>query len=126
MTGTTDPMLALLEEAEWTAPQGRPSKESPYLAVIAKAHADQKAYAIPVTLNGKTAEDQDKDLQKHVLQMRRAGSQIDGTPSVLVQAGEVNRKTGEVRITFKTRPKITRKRNPDAAATAPEAANTNG
>ena len=125
-TTSTDPMLALMEEAEWTAPQGRPASTSPYLTVITKANTDGKAYAIPVTLNGDTPEAQDKDLQKHVLQMRRAGKQIEPNVTVLVQAGDIDRETGAVRLTFKTREAIKRPRNAEAAASAPETGNTNG
>lgn len=118
-SATADPMLDLLEDAEWTAPQGRPQKLSPYLGIVKKAQEDDKAYAIKVSLNGKTVDEQFKDRDKHVLLFRKAGSQLDTPATVLVQCGEVDPRTGEVKITFKVREKITRKRSQEAVESTP-------
>lgn len=122
-TKNTDPLLALLEDAEWSSPQGRPVKTSPYLGIVQKSQADGKPYAINITLNGKTADEQFKDLGKHVQQFRKAGSQMEPPVTVLVQAGEVDLKTGNVKVTFMTRDKITRARKEQTAeATVTESA----
>lgn len=116
-------ILDMLEEAEWTAAQGRGAQASPYLPAVQKSWDARpegskmgKAFSFTVTLNGKSQEEQDKDLARNENQLRRCGRQVSNGPcSVLVQHGDVNRKTGEVRITFTTREKITRTQTPAAA-----------
>lgn len=125
-TPAVDPMIAALEEAEWTSGAGRPKKESPYLGIVKHANEQGKAFAINVTLNGKNGVERAQDLSKHIMAFRKAGSQMEPQVTVLVQAGEVDENTGDVRITFKTREKITRNRSQEAVASAPAAANTNG
>jgi hypothetical protein len=122
-----DPLAAFgLEEVTWEPKQGRKAAApSPYLPAVEASWAGKaadskmgKAFAFTITLNGSDQVEQDKDLTKHIGALRRAGRQMDPPVSVLVQAGEVDRKTGEVRVTFTTREKITVKAKDEAAPAA--------
>lgn len=116
-------ILSMLEPVdEWVnrSPIGREAEPSPYLPAVQKSWSERgeadkdgiqlgKAYSFSVTLNGKSPEDQDKDLKRHVNYLHKAGKQVDGGPvSVQVQQGDINRKSGAVKLTFRTRTKITR------------------
>lgn len=107
---TADPLFEALEEAEWTSTSGRQAQASPYLGVIQHALDTGKTFALTVTLNGRNTQDRVKELGKHVLAFRKAGGQTEPACSVLVQAGEIDEKTGDVKITFRTRDRITRTR----------------
>lgn len=120
-------ILDMLEEVEWTNPQkGRAPEPSPYLAAVQKSIGDGfnpqtkfgKSFAFTINVGKGSPETQDKELGKHVNLLRKAGRQTDPVCSVLVQAGEVNRKSGDVRIQFVTREKITRQGSATEASAA--------
>lgn len=122
-------ILSQLEEAEWTAPQGRGETPSPYLPAVEKSWAERaegskmgKPFAFTVTLNGANNDERSKDLTTHLNLLRKAGRQVKPEPvSVLVQTGDIVK--GSCKITFTTREKITRQAaTPDASATAAPAA----
>jgi len=109
-------ILDLMEEAEWVPARKGPGKvPSPYLPAVQKlvdGGFDPKTKlgkAFAFTLNtGTDKAKQDAELNRNVNSIRKASGQTTPPCTVLVQTGDVDRKTGDVRVTFVVREKISR------------------
>lgn len=139
-----DPFVKLAEEAEWTPPRGGfQSKPNEFEAVVQLASDTGKAYTLTFDLDSKEYAEQQKEIGATIRKMRAAGDRVtgpltddDGAPimeddgktpkigktpkSVAAYAGEVDKKTNQVNVTFKVIQKIRRPKADDNTADSTE------
>ena len=106
-----------LEDAEWNPPArgGFSAKPNPYQEVVAAADKAGKPKSLRFVLDSTDYAGQQKEIGKEIRLMRRAGERLDPPRSIAAYAGEVDKKTREVVVTFKTIDTRTRENGNSAA-----------
>lgn len=117
---TVDPFVKVAKEAEWAPPRGGfQRKPNEFEAIVQKAADTGRAYTLTFDLEAEKEADRIKEISATIRRMRAAGDRVkdadgkDSPKSVAAYAGEIDKATGRVDITFKVMDKITRSR-PDS------------